>query len=375
MAKYIVGLCIAVITLWHCAKAQGVGIVEIDIRQRLDDFLLAAVKQEHFSGVALIVHHEKILLHKGYGPANDKDENESDTVFHVASITKQFTAAAIMKLWENGSIDLHASINTYLPKEYQSKTWNKVTVHHLLSHTGGVVDYDDATHYSAAKNGFCFKSAINAMIDESSKKKLEFEPGAGWNYCNIGYTLLGAILENITGHPYHILIQEYFFTPLTMFSSGVHEENYVIEKGHATGHRWDNMQKKLVDDDETRWLVTSPDGSMFTTSEDLYKWSFVIAGKRPDIVSPEILKRMTTPASEVFLPYGSYGYGLFLDDSSGTERIHHPGWIVGFRSHFCLYPEKDLFILVLCNNTTTDPLQISSGLSEIMGEKGFWIAV
>jgi len=340
----------------------------IETINRLENYLQAAVEFEHFSGVVMVVNHGMVILNQGYGPANVYGKNEQNTIVHVASITKQFTAAAILKLWESGKIGLHASINTYLPKEYQSDIWEKVTVHHLLSHTSGIADYDEK-YFSTEKKGFCFKEVIKEMIVESRVKKLEFEPGYGWHYCNIGYTLLGEILQSQTGQSYSKLIREFFFIPAGMVSSGIHDADYVAKSEHAIGYKWDEKQIKLVDDDEKTLPATPPDGGMFTTSEDLYKWSYVIAGKRPDILSSEIIKLMITPKPTTLSMYGGYGYGLFIDDSSCTQRIHHPGWILGFRSHFCLYPKKEIYISVFCNNTTTDPMQMTSGLAEIMGVK------
>lgn len=335
--------------------------------KQMEDFLHVAVEKDHFSGVVMVVHHGKVLLNQGYGMANEEEKNTPDTVMHVASITKQFTAAAIMKLWEAGVIDLNASINTYLPKEYNADAWKKVTVHHLLSHTGGVVDYDES-YYNAKTKSFCFNNVIKVMISDSQRKGLSFEPGTQWHYSNIGYTLLGAILENTTGRSYGEMIKEYFFDKVGMASSIIHDEHYVAKKGHAVGHRWDQKQKKLVEDHEKCLPVTPSDGGLVTTSEDLYKWSTVLAGNRPDVLSPEIFKRMMTPVPASSTPNG-YGYGLFIDDSSGTRKIHHPGWILGFRSHFLFYPEKELYISVFCNNSTTNPLPIAEGLAEIMGEK------
>lgn len=344
-------------------------MTEIAIKQELEAFVQAAVEKNHFCGVVMVVHRGNVLLNQGYGAATVTAKNKQDTVMHVASITKQFTAAAIMKLWEAGTLDLDVSINTYLPQEYQSDTWKNVTVHHLLSHTGGVVDYDES-YYNAETKSFCFNDVIKAMIVESQRKGLEFEPGSEWRYSNIGYTLLGIILENKTGLSYGEIIQEYIFDKAGMTTSSIHEEGYVAKMGHATGYRWDEVQKKLVEDNVKCLPVTPSDGGLVTTSEDLCKWSNVLAGKKPDVLSPEILNRMTTPVPHTFTQDGGYGYGLFIDDSSGTRRIHHPGWILGFRSHFCFYPAKELYISVFCNNSTTNPMQITAGLSEIMGEKG-----
>lgn len=340
----------------------------MNIIKRLENYLQVAVEVEHFSGVVMVVHHQKVLLNRGYAMATVDDKNEQNTVFHVGSITKQFTAAAIMKLWEAGKIDLNVTINTYLPKEYQSDLWEKVTIRHLLSHTSGIVDYDEK-YYDPKTIGFCSKEVIARIIKEAGQKKLEFEPATNYHYCNIGYTLLGIILEKQTGQNYSVLIHEYFLMPLVMSSTSFHEENYVVKKDHATGFRWDQENKKWVEDTE-KILATVPDGGMLTTAEDLYKWSTVIAGKRPDIVSNEIIQQMVTPVPNTFIAdNGGYGYGLAIDNSSGTRKIHHNGWITGFMANFCLYPEEEIYIAVFCNNTTADPVKITAGLSKIIREE------
>jgi CubicO group peptidase (beta-lactamase class C family) len=327
----------------------------------LERFLQEVVEREHFSGVVLVVHRGKVLLNKGYGMATAKDANDQETLFHACSLVKQFTAAAILKLWEAGELDLQASINRYLPLEYQCKRWEKVTLHHLLSHTGGIVDFYEA-YCDPKVNGFCCQNVIREIIREAQEKELEFDPGTSWNYCNLGYTLLGSILEQATGLRYGEVIRKTIFDPVGMSSSFIHEDDYIEQKNHATGFCWNEAQKKFVEDTEKYDSVTPSDGGLVTTSGDMYKWSHVLSGKRPEILSLEILKRMTTPVPNTLSPNGRYGYGLFIDDSSGALKIHHPGRIVGYRSCFCFYPEKEIYIVVLCNNSSVNPKQISSGL-------------
>ncbi len=327
----------------------------------LESFLQEAVEREHFSGAVLVVHRGEVLLNKGYGRASTEDANQPDTLFHACSLVKQFTAAAILKLWEEGTLDLNASINRYLPNEYQCKRWEKVTLHHLLSHTGGIVDFDES-HCNLETNGFCGQDEMIAMIRESQEKELEFEPGTSWYYCNLGYALLGTILEQVTGLRYGEVIRKYIFDPLGMSASFIHEEGYLLKKNHAVGYRWSEEQQMLIKDPVKYDPVSPSDGGLITTTGDMYEWSRVLAGERPELFSPEILKRMTTPVPNTLNSRGSYGYGLFIDDSSGTLEIHHPGRIVGYRSHFCFYPEREIYIVVLCNNSAVNPEQITSGL-------------
>ncbi|MGH7250025.1 MAG: serine hydrolase domain-containing protein, partial [Minisyncoccia bacterium] len=216
---------------------------------KVERFLQKAIAEEHFSGVIMVVREGEVILNQGYGMATEKDENKPDTVIHVASVTKQFTAAAIMLLNEAGKIDLAVSINHYLPKKYQSDKWKSVTVHHLLSHTGGVSDYAEQRPYYDVRKGFCFGSTVDGMIHEAQAKDLEFVPGSEFRYSNIGYTLLGVIIEQVSGHPYGEFIKQELLIPAKMFLSGIHEESYRWKQGEAKGYRWDEGQQKFVEDD------------------------------------------------------------------------------------------------------------------------------
>ena len=339
--------------------------MENPVIKKIENCLQSAFKQEHFTGTVLIANHGGIIFNHGYGMATPQKPNDKDTIFHIASITKQFTAAALLKLWQAGKVDLHISINAYLPKEYQSEYWKKVTIHHLLSHTSGIPDYD-ATYYNPETLGFVSPEIEAKMIKETGQKALEFEPGTKFNYCNMGYTLLGAILEQQTGKKYTDIIQEDFLTPLQMTTARFHEENYIPQKNDAAGFRWDFQNKKWVDDESEKIVGTIPDGGILATAGDLRKWSKVIAGKRPDILSPEIIKQMTTLVPNTHGPYGKYGYGLWLDEFMGTQKIYHTGWMDGFTADFWLFPEKDLVIIVLCNNTTANTTKITEELAKIM---------
>ncbi len=344
---------------------MGNGIsMENQIKQ-IERYLLSSVEQGHFTGTVLIAHHGEIIFNYGYGMATPQKPNDQDTVFHIASITKQFTAAALLKLWQAGKVDLHISINEYLPKEYQSEYWKKVTLHHLLSHTSGIPDYNEK-YYDPKTIGFVSCEIEAKMIQETGQKQLEFEPGSKWAYCNMGYTLLGIILKQQTGKQYTDLINEYFIKPLNMTSTRFHEDNYTVHEKDALGFRWDFQNKKWVDDDSEKIVGTIPDGGILSTAHDLYKWSAVIEGKRPDILSTEILKLMTTPVPNMSTPYGGYGYGLGIDESFGTRKIHHSGWMIGFMSDLWMFPEKDLVIIVLCNNTTVNSEKIAEELAKII---------
>ncbi|MGI9470320.1 MAG: serine hydrolase domain-containing protein, partial [Rubripirellula sp.] len=154
------------------------------VDQECETFLQRMLKEEHFSGVALVKKADELVHAKGYGKATADKNNSVGTVFHVASITKQFTAAAVLQLVEAGKIDLGTSINKYLPREYRSAHWQRVNCSHLLSHSSGIEDYAVERDYYNVVDGFCLGNTVDGMIREAMEKPLRFEPGSKFEYSN-----------------------------------------------------------------------------------------------------------------------------------------------------------------------------------------------
>lgn len=339
------------------------GIVEV-VEPQIDAFLNDMVDQEYFSGVALIATNGAIVHAKGYGIASEGSLNDVNTAFHVASVTKQFTAAAIMQLVEAGTLDLSGSINSYLPEKYRTPIWNGIHVHHLLSHSSGIVDYAVTRDYYEVVDGFCLGDTVDGMIREAKSKDLEFIPGTEYSYSNIGFTLLGEIIEAQTNTPYEVYMQENIFEPMGMRSSRIHVEGHVPTANEAAGHRWDNEAQKHVKDNIVSLPVTAPDGGLVTTLSDFVRWVAIYAQGNQRILSEASIDTMTT--QHIAMGRGgeidAYGYGLGV----GRRLIGHSGYIVGFRSRFDLARESETLVVVFSNNTSNDPGRISAGLLTII---------
>lgn len=336
----------------------------------IEAFINKMISEEHFKGVVLAAVNDEVIHAKGYGMANDTEENNVNTKFHVASITKQFTAAAIMQLVEQDKVKLKASINEFLPAQYRSDQWDVVHVHHLLSHTSGIEDYAVTRDYYDVVKGFCLGNTVDGMIKEAMAKELNFPPGSKFSYSNIGYTLLGEIIQNTTGEPYHLYLKENVLTPLGMNSSFIHTTDYEVSDGEAVGYRWDEEQNKHVLDDVVSLPVTEPDGNLVTTLNDFLKWTNIYIENEQPILQDQSLKKMTTPYAEADEegPYGnldSYGYGLYLS----KELISHTGYIVGFRSHFIVNPKEKIRVFVFANNVSMSPKKVSSGIYKMISDK------
>ena len=334
------------------------------VEPRIEAFLQKMVDEEHFTGVALVVKGGEVIHAKGYGIAAEDAPNNVHTAFHVASVTKQFTAAAIMQLVEAGILNLHDSINLFLPEQYSTPTWNDVHVHHLLIHSSGIPDYAVTRDYYDVVDGFCLGETVDGMIREAMGKDLEFAPGTKFSYSNIGFTLLGAIIEEQTNIPYDRYMKENILEPMGMRSSRIHIEGHVPTKNEAAGHRWDEDKQQHVKDDVVSLPVTAPDGGLVTTLSDFLQWMRLYSGGDQNILTQVSIDAMTT--SQISMErdgsIDGYGYGVGV----GERLIGHSGYIVGFRSSFDFDRQTATLIALFTNNTENDPGRISSGLLTIM---------
>lgn len=340
------------------------------IHQPSEDFLAKMTQTERFTGNALVMRGNNVIHAQAYGNATDEMENQLNTVFHVGSVTKQFTAAAIMQLVERGSLNLDDSINDCLPEKYRSGNWSDVRVRHLISHTSGIPDYAVSREYYDVTDGWAFDDTVDGMIREAMGQELEFTPGADFEYSNIGYTILGEIIEEQTGSLYIDFIQENLLDPLGMTNSRIRVEDHVSLPNEASGFRWNEEKNRHTKDEVVSLPVTSPDGGLATTLNDFIKWIAVYRDMQHPRLSRASLERMMQHS----IPDGSYdwpeeglrgstSYGLGLTLSG--DLISHPGMIVGFQSHFIYDRKADLLVVVFTNNKTNDVIKITSKLFRI----------
>lgn len=338
------------------------------INAKADAFLQKMMFENHFTGVALVMDKRNVAHAKGYGMASDNKPNDVTTLFHVASITKQFTAVAVMQLAEKGLIDLHAPINKYLAVKYHSPKWRAVTVHHLLSHSSGIEDYAVTRDYYHVINGFCLGDTVDGMIKETMAKDLLFAPGTKFSYTNLGYTLLGLVIENQTKMSFDRYIKENILDPMGMDCSTIHVEGHVPSVDEAAGYRFSKEERRHVFDDKISLPVTAADGGLITSLNDFIRWVEVYKNNSQKILSSSSITKMTVPVIKTGWggPDGLldlYGYGLFVKDSI----ISHMGEIVGFKSYFVFDRERDLLVAIFSNNTTNDPIRIAMGLMMALG--------
>jgi CubicO group peptidase (beta-lactamase class C family) len=301
-----------------------------------------AVELPGAAGLGIAVGHgNEILLAQGYGFAEVEHGAVAgtNTMFRIGSVTKQFTAAAIMRLVEEGKIELDADIRTYLP-DYPTQG-HVVTVRNLLTHTGGMKSYTGVPEFW--KEGAMHELPADELLAYGQDEPYEFEPGARFAYNNTGYYLLGVIIEKVTGTPY----REHIRTLLD--PAGLekirYDSNTEVIRERAQGYRVEDGQ--LVNDAVLGMSNPGAAGGLLATAAALVEWQMALT--RGEIVSPESYEAMTTP---YMLPDGSstgYGFGLNVGEFEGHRTVRHGGGIFGFNSVLAYYPDEQIHIAVISN--------------------------
>jgi len=304
--------------------------------QKVDALLKAYAEQYKFVGTALIAKGDRVLLNKGYGYSNagEKKLNTEASVFQIGSITKQFTAALILMLEEKGKLSVNDQLSKYFP---QFPAGDKITLHHLLTHTSGIYNY---TNNAQAMQNIGTKPVDQeTMLSLFQDKPLDFEPGTKYSYSNSGYVLLGYIIEKVTGKPWETVVRENILKPFQMSQTGFDFAGFKSNNkttGYFSLSEAGSIPAPIVDS-----TFSYAAGSIYTTATDLLKWERAIA--KGKLLKSESWKRAMTPEKE------NYGYGLAIDSLHGQKRISHGGGILGYTSNAMWFPADDYTIILLSN--------------------------
>ncbi|MCX7746024.1 MAG: serine hydrolase [Clostridia bacterium] len=311
------------------------------ISKNLDAYVTACTANRNFHGSVLVAKDGKILLSKGYGMADfDKGiRNKNTTRFGVGSVSKQFTAMAIMQLFEKGKLKLDDKLSKYYKNIKGSES---ITIHHLLTHSSGIVDFSDLLEYVTTGNSI---KSVDDLIKIIKDKPLNFKPGTKYQYCNAGYVILTGIIEKVSGLKYENYLSKYIFKPLGMKDSGVFiARNTNCLKG-TTGYTGFLDVTPVYDDFA---LYTSYGaGAIYSTVEDLYKWSQALYTEK--LLKKKNLDLMFKGHMKINSTY-SYGYGFVINSSPYGQQIFHNGATLSYTSYLTRYTDKKLTIIVLSNN-------------------------
>jgi len=303
------------------------------INESIEAIVQPLYDQGSFSGSVLVARDGKIIHNNGYGYENKAQETPIShaTRYRIASITKQFTAMAIMMLQEQGKLDVQDSICKHIPD--CPDAWQDITLHHLLSQASGLPgEFPD---FDAWKDQ---PSTPAELVERIKSLSMIGAPGSGFYYSDLGYMLLGYVIEQVSGSTYQDFVKLNIFDPLQMESTGFDQN----PPGVATGYSslWDEAE--LFDISNCYSAC-----GLSTTTDDLYKWYQAV--KADKLVSPKTREQILTPHNLLDQDW-SYGYGWFLGKVDGHPEAGHAGYVPGFYTQIITFPEDDLAIIWLNNN-------------------------
>lgn len=332
--------------IWCFAALAGVpaAAAPANLQQQVDEYLQPLLRTNNFSGVVLVTRGEEIVFQKGYGSASIEHRvpNSPATVFQIASVSKPFTSAAIMLLGDEGKLDVRAPLTAVLP-DYPNG--EKLTIHHLLTHTSGIPNINDFPEYDELQRKPHSPAELVAYFKD---KPLEFQPGERYSYSNSNYNLLALVIEKVSGLDYGAFLQARVLAPMGLANTGHHGSAAMIVPNIASGYAPTGAvgleRAPYID-----WSVKVGNGSLYSDAAGVAR--FLRNVHRSTLLSLASRSATFTRHSP------NAGYGWFLTEANGRDIHHANGRSPGFAAQADYYVADDVTVVVLANtyvSVTTD---------------------
>ncbi len=307
----------------------------------IDELLTGVFKRNEPGGAVIVTRKGETLFRKGYGLADMelKVPIQPDMVFRLGSVTKQFTAVAILMLQEQGKLSVADPITRFLP-DYPT-AGQTITIEHLLTHTSGIKSYTSMPEWLSK---WRTDMSLGSLIDMFKNQPMDFKPDERWLYDNSGYILLGAVIEKASGQSYEDFIEKKIFEPLGMKDSYYDRTEQVIPK------RVKGYQRAADGFRNAPYLsMTQPyaAGSLASTVDDLALWDTAVWSNR--LIKKETLAKAHTPHRLADGRATAYGYGWSLGSYEGHRTVEHGGGIHGFASYVLSMPDDAVYVAILTN--------------------------
>jgi len=317
----------------------------------LDDYAQAEFTIKEFNGTVLVMQKGTPIYKKSFGLADREWNipNTFDTKFRIGSVTKQFAAACILLLEEQGKLSVEDKLSKFIP-DYPKG--DSITVHMLLNHTSGIKNYTDLPEFWPKA---VLPLSTDSMIALFKNKPLDFSPGTNWNYSNSGYFLLGVIVEKVTGKKFTEYLTDNIIKKVGLKNTSMDRLDSVLAfraRGYGK-NRQGVWQQAMYISMEGPYSA----GAMVSTVNDLYQWTKALHGNK--VLSAAATQKMLTPYKN------KYGYGIGIDSLETHKRVSHNGGIPGFASYLGYFPDDDLCVVVISNNESNSTM-LGIALSKIM---------
>jgi CubicO group peptidase (beta-lactamase class C family) len=343
-----VALMVAVIPIWSCRMDKSARV----------DKLFEPYQGENTPGAAvLIIKHGQPILAKAFGCArlDERIPVTPPTNFRLASVTKQFTAMCIMMLVERGELTYEMTLQGIFPDfpDYG----REITVRHLLTHTSGLIDYEDLIPDTAIVQ-VLDKDVLTMMKQQDSTY---FVPGAQHRYSNTGYALLAMIVEKVAQKSFAQFLKENIFDRLGMANTIAYENGISTVTNRAMGYR--EEEGEFIFKDQSLTSAVLGDGGIYSSVEDLYKWDQALYTDR--LVKIETLQQALTPAALNDGTVTDYGFGWRLDEYRGHRRMHRTGSTSGFQNIIQRYPDDKFTVIILTNRAEPEVAPLADRLTDL----------
>lgn len=327
------------------------------LNAEIDALLKTKYKPGEPGATALVAKAGKPIYRQALGMANLEHAilMKPEHVFEIGSITKQFTAVAILMLEEQGKLSLQDPITKFI-KDYPVHG-HTITVHHLLTHTSGIKSYTGMERWMKLWRN---DMSPSEMIDLFKNEPMDFAPGEKWLYNNSGYFMLGYIIEKASGMPYGEFLEKNIFTPLGMKNSYLGTQSKII-RNRAQGYQ---KREGFINAEFLSLTQPYAAGSVLSTVDDLLIWNTAVKSNR--LVKKETIQKAFTNYKLNNGKATNYGYGWALDEINGSPTIEHSGGIFGFTTNGIYLPNEDVYVVVLDNCDCQDPSEISTRIAAMV---------
>ncbi|GAA1967242.1 serine hydrolase domain-containing protein [Catenulispora subtropica] len=345
------------------------------LKGELDQYLRQLAEKDQFSGTVLVVHGERTVLARNYGMADKAKSipNTTDTVYCLASVTKLFTAVAIAQLVQQGTVKYDGKLGAYLGG-FPSAAADYITVHQLLTHTSGMGDYFTDDYFKAAAGWNSAEQVLNGTLDYIRKAPLIFPPGTGHQYSNSAYTVLGGIVQQVSGQSYYDYIRQHIFGPAGMSNSDFFTKPQWQSDpriAHPYSRPVPGPRVDIVD--QERLFIGRPDGDAFATAPDMVRFAKALLGGsllEPayiDLVVGAKFPVATLPAKPGLPAKALYeAYGPMATLRNGKWAVGHNGGSAGVSTLLEWYPSSDWIAVKLSNYDPQDTMVVDDEIQGIL---------
>ena len=365
------------LTVWHAATLRGypklasqlvewgadTSLPMPPIGEVADTVLTRNRPDDDPALVVLVAQDGKVVWEGAYGHADREGETvaTADTKFRIGSVTKQFTAAAILKLQEDGKLNVQDKLIKFFPDYPRG---DEVTLHHLLTHTSGIHSYTSERTFGGRVTS---KIEVDDLIEEIKAYDFDFDPGDKWAYCNSGYMLLGKVIEIASGQSYADYLQQTFFEPLGMTNTGVYVNGTPYEH-ESLGYSYVGGKYKTAKPWDMSWAGGA--GAIYSTTHDMMRWTEALFDG--EVLNADSLQAAFTPVTLNNGKDHPYGYGWLIAKPRGLRKIAHNGGLDGFAAYLSRHPDQQLTVVGFSNAVPDGPEYSAHEAGPILGDLFLW---